>query len=189
MIQDKQTIADELLYLRCRRGDMQAWDALIQRWQPALLYYLRRLVASEEDAWDVLQQVWVRALRGIGSLGDARRLPAWLYKVARCTALSHWRGYYRSQARLDGYAAAADHRDETAVSGDFDRFDDAEQVHRGLEKISPAHRDVLTLFFLQDLSLEEMAEVLEVPLGTAKSRLHYAKQALRAVLESQEETP
>ena len=58
----------------------------------------------------------------------ARRLPAWLYKVARCTALSHWRGYYRSQARLDGYAAAADHRDETAVSGDVDRFDDAEQV-------------------------------------------------------------
>ena len=66
-------------------------------------------------------------------------------------------------------------------------FDDAEQVHYGLGRISLPHRDVLTLFFLQELSVEEIAQVLEVAAGTVKSRLYYAKKALKAVLEEEEQ--
>ena len=64
-------------------------------------------------------------------------------------------------------------------------FDNAEQVHYGLGRISLEHRDVLTLFFLQDLSVEDVAQVLHVPMGTVKSRLYYAKRALRNVLETE----
>ena len=68
-----------------------------------------------------------------------------------------------------------------------DHFDNAEQVHHGLSRLSLSHREVLTLHFLEDLSLERMAEVLDVPPGTVKSRLYYAKRALRAVLDQEED--
>jgi RNA polymerase sigma-70 factor (ECF subfamily) len=76
-----------------------------------------------------------------------------------------------------------------AADGQPDSFDDAEQVHLGLSRLSPAHREVLMLYFLEDFSLDEMGQVLGIPSGTVKSRLFYGRQALRAALESKEGTP
>ncbi len=185
MARDKQAILLELLVLRCKRGEKQAFDLLICQWEGRLLYYVRRLVATEEDAWDVLQQTWIKVLKGIKTLDDPQRLPTWLYQIARRTAASHWRGHYREQARLEDNADMA----ELAEAEEGWHFEDAEQVHRALSRVSLAHREVLTLRFMDDLSLEQMAEVLAVPLGTVKSRLCYAKRALRAILEHEEGSP
>ncbi len=179
MPRDKQAVLLELLVLRCKRGERQAFDELARQWEQRLLYYVRRLVATEEDAWDVLQQAWMRVLKGIRSLDDPQRLPAWLYQIARCTAVSHWRGHYREQARMEENSELT----ELAETEESVPLEDAEQVHHALSRISLAHREVLTLYFLEDLSLEEMAEVLAIPVGTVKSRLCYAKRALRAMLE------
>jgi RNA polymerase sigma factor (sigma-70 family) len=178
----KDAILQELLVLRCRRGERPAFDELIRLWERRLFYYVRRLVATEEDAWDVLQQTWMKVFKGIRTLNAPERLPIWLYQIARCTALSHWRGHYRQQARMEEH----DDLSEIAAVDASDHFDDCEQVHLGLSRISLAHREVLTLHFLEDFSLEQMAEVLGIPPGTAKSRLFYAKRALRAVLERKE---
>jgi RNA polymerase sigma-70 factor, ECF subfamily len=182
LARDKQAILQELLVLRCRRGEKHALDLLIRQWEGRLLYYIRRLVATEEVAWDVLQQTWIKVLKGITTLDDPRRLPTWLYQIARRTAASHWRGHYREQARLE---------DNTGMAGLAEaeegwHFEDAERVHYALSRVSLAHREVLTLQFMDDLSLEQMAEILAVPLGTVKSRLSYAKRALRAILEREE---
>jgi RNA polymerase sigma factor (sigma-70 family) len=179
---DKQAILQELVILRCIRGERQAFDELIRQWEERLFYYIRRLVATEEDAWDVLQETWMKVFKGIKTLNAPERLPIWLYQIARCTASSHWRGHYREQARIE------EHNDLTqrAAAEESDHFDDCEQVHLGLSRISLAHREVLTLHFLEDFSLEQMAEILDIPPGTAKSRLFYAKRALRAVLEQKE---
>jgi RNA polymerase sigma-70 factor (ECF subfamily) len=178
---DKATILQELLLLRCKRGDAGAWAELVRAWEKRLFFYVRRLVASEEDAWDVLQQTWLKAVPGIKSLHDARRLPAWLYTVARRTAMSHWRGHFREQCRLNEKAE----RMVAPDGGEEHEFENAEEVAVGMSRISLEHREVLTLFFLDDLSLDEMAAVLSVPVGTVKSRLYYAKRALRAVLEQE----
>ena len=185
MARDRHTILLEMLVLRCKRGEKQAFNELIRQWEGRLLYYLRRLVATEEDAWDVLQQTWIKVLKGIKALDDPQRLPTWLYQIARRTAASHWRDHYQERARMGDNADLA----ELAEAEEGWHFDDAEQVHRALGRISLAHREVLTLCFLEDLSLEQMAEVLAVPLGTVKSRLCYAKRALRAILEHEEGSP
>jgi RNA polymerase sigma-70 factor, ECF subfamily len=182
---DKQTILLELLVLRCKRGEKQALNDLIRQFEGRLLYFVRRLVATEEDAWDVLQQTWIKVLKGIRTLDDPQRLPAWLYQIARRTAVSHWRGHHRAHARADENVDLTD----LAAADESLHFEDAEQVHHALDRISLAHREILTLCFLEDLALEQMAEVLAIPLGTVKSRLCYAKRALRAVLEGKEGSP
>jgi len=179
---EKQAILQELLVLRCQRGESQAFDELIRLWEERLFYYIRRLVESEEDAWDVLQQTWVRVLKGIKTLRDPERLPVWLYQVARTAALSHWRGHYRDHS---GREAVCDLAGLPAAEA-ADPFDDAEQVHLGLSQISVAHREVLTLHFLEEFPLDQIAEILGIPVGTVKSRLFHARRALRAVLEREE---
>lgn len=179
---EKEAIYCELLVLRCRRGQRQALEELVQRWEKPLLYYIRRYVEDEHESLQILQQTWVKVLQGLRSLREPRRLPAWLYSIARKTALSHLRAKYSEQALFGDNDALGDYSD----GGASVTFDDAEQIHYGLSRLSLIHREVLTLFFLQDLSLEEIAGVLEIPIGTVKSRLHHAKRALKAILEREE---
>ncbi len=179
MPRDRDAVAQELLAVRCRRGDRAALEDLVRTWEGRLLYFIRRLIREEADAWDVLQKTWVRVLAGIGSLDDPRRLAPWLYRVARNTAHTHTRRGERPHEPLVDLPdpGAADPADEGI------QFEDAEQVHRGLLELALPHREVLTLYFLQDLSVEEVAAVLGVPPGTVKSRLHYARRALRKTIE------
>src|SRR5271156_4949212 len=78
-----EAIYQELLALRCRRGEKAALEELVITWEKRLLYFIRRLVDEEHDAWDVLQQTWLRVLSGIGALRDSQSLGPWLYRVAR----------------------------------------------------------------------------------------------------------
>ena len=173
-----EAIHEELLALRCRRSEKAALEELVRAWEKRLFYFIRRLVDNEADAWDVLQETWVRVLSGLGALREPRSLGPWLYRVARHAAFNH--GQVRATYRrlLQDYPATAPANDDPAR----EEFENAEQVHHGLLRLSLPHREVLTLLFLEDFSIEAMAQVLDVPAGTVKSRLHHAKRALRAVL-------
>jgi RNA polymerase sigma factor (sigma-70 family) len=142
-----------------------------------LFYYLRRLAPSEADAWELLQETWLKLFRSLKSLRDPHTLPAFLYTTARNTAISRLRN-----RNFDNHEPYPDSTAADQSSDDVAAFDDAEQIHHALDQLPLVQREALTLYFLQDLSLEEMASVLDVPLGTAKSRLHYAKLAVRKLL-------
>jgi RNA polymerase sigma-70 factor, ECF subfamily len=181
-LRGKKAIYYELLVLRCRQGRRDALEELIRTWERPLLYYVRRLLDSDEDARQVLQETWLKVLQGMRMLRRPESLPAWLYGIARNTAVSHLRAKCQERALFEFDESVAEpNGDDARLS-----FDDAERIHYGLGRISLVHREVLTLFFLQDLSLEEIASVLEIPVGTVKSRLHHAKHALKAVLEEEE---
>ncbi|MDP2981976.1 MAG: sigma-70 family RNA polymerase sigma factor [Candidatus Latescibacter sp.] len=179
---EKERIYSELLVLRCRRKDRGAFEELIRLWETKLFFYIRRLVSDEEDAWDILQKTWVKVLQGIGSLKNPGSLASWLYSIARHTVMDHFIDRYSEvQAEEMDEETLAEIQDDNSPD-----FDDAERVHRGLDLISLAHREALTLFFLEDFSIDEIASILNVSPGTVKSRLHYAKRALRLVLEKEE---
>jgi RNA polymerase sigma-70 factor (ECF subfamily) len=177
MDQDRRDLERELLVLRCRRGERAAFEELIRSWERRLHFYIRRLVAHEEDAWDVLQTVWVDVVRGVHDLRDPRRLPVWLYSIARNKALSHHRrAYARDRLRES-------RRPDAPEVDDRSRVEAADFIHHGLAMLPEGDREVLTLFFLRDLSISEAADVLGVPPGTVKSRLHKARKSLREILE------
>jgi RNA polymerase sigma factor (sigma-70 family) len=180
---EKQAIYNELLVLRCCRGQKDALDELVRTWGPPLFYYIHRIIEDEQEAWSVLQETWVKVLQGIRKLREPRKLPFWLYSIARKTAFGHLRADHSKKAILQTVEASLTAEDCEANC----TFDDAEQVHYGLGRISLHHREVLTLFFLQDLSIEEIAGVLEIPVGTVKSRLYHAKRALKTVLGKEAE--
>jgi RNA polymerase sigma-70 factor (ECF subfamily) len=180
----RDAIYDELLLLRWRQaGERAAVDELLRRWERRLLYYVRRLVDDEADAWDVLQQTFLQAVRKLHTVRDPKRLPAWLYTVARNAAMAHRRSVRSASHHVD------DGVDVGELSGVADEeeltTDDVETVHVALGKLSAPHREALTLLFLQDLSVDEIAQVIGVSPGTVKSRVHYAKRAMRTILERQ----
>jgi len=176
----KDLIESELLLLRYRRGEPRAFEELVSMWEKPLYYYIRRLVDSEEDAWDSLQDVWCRVVRSLHTLRDPGALPAWLYKIARHAAISHWRRNPQHEPLPEG-------DDEQALAGEEHEISiagyEARDIHQAMGRLSLAHREALTLHFLEGFSLAEIGAITGAPVGTVKSRLHHAKAALRQALE------
>jgi RNA polymerase sigma-70 factor, ECF subfamily len=178
LARDARAIHDELLVLRCQRGEVQAFEELFRQWERRLFYYIRRMVPQESDAWDALQKTWLHVLRDIRRLRDAGALRVWLYRLARNTAVSHLRLEQTHRARAEPEVDVEDVPEDDPLL----RAENVEYVHRELGRLPLPAREALTLYFLEAMSIEEIAEVLDVPAGTVKSRLHYAKRALRTLL-------
>ena len=174
-MKSREDIYIELLILKCRNGDRTAFDQLVNLLERRLFFFVRRLARSEEDAWDILQQTWIDVYRRIDSLRNTSRVLPWLYHIARNKAAGHMRDQYRHAAvPLDEVEGDIP---DCSYNGSFDEVDAAE-VRAALEKLSVPHREVLTLHFLEDFNLEEISAITGIPVGTVKSRLHYAKRAL-----------
>ncbi|MHC4574977.1 MAG: RNA polymerase sigma factor, partial [Planctomycetota bacterium] len=84
---EQDSLSDAILVLRCQRRDESAFEELVNRWQPRLYYYLRRLVENETTVWDTLQETWLAVFQNIHKLRDPRRFPAWLYQVSHNKAV------------------------------------------------------------------------------------------------------
>jgi RNA polymerase sigma-70 factor, ECF subfamily len=178
MIENSERFYQRLLVLRCQAGDEKAFATLVEKHQPALRYYLRKVLSGVCDADDVLQEVWLDVFRSIAKLVDADAFRAWLYQVARARALKQFR-----KRRLDFQPL------EEVESGDVQPHTEiftneaAMLVHKALDQLPAAQREVVVLRFIEDMSYEEIARIVGCQVGTVRSRLHYAKQALRTELE------
>ncbi len=165
---------DELLAIRCQLGEAAAFDELVERWHGPLWGYARRLMRSDEAASEVVQDAWVRIIRGMARLRDGRKLRAWLFGVTRRALMDRLREQYsRSRETTADLDDVPGHGPDTSLELDL------EQLDRALERMPVVERDVLTLFYLQELSLDEVADALAVPVGTVKSRLFRARRMLR----------
>lgn len=174
---------EELLVMRCQTGDDRAFEQLFDRYSSRLLYYLRRLLGRPGTADDVLQRAWLKVYRRIGTLKEPRAFRSWLYRIARNEAISLLRSE-RRRVQLD----EADEEEHLSVppddaEDDVGRRVDPGRLHAALQRLSAPHREVLTLFYLEDLPYAEIAEVVGCPVGTVRSRLHYGRESLRRELE------
>lgn len=169
---------DELLVIRCQLGERAAFDELTERWHPPLWKYVRRLAGEDDAAKDVAQDVWLRVLRGIGRLRDGSRLRPWLFGIARRALMDRLRHQYAAPSGSDIDVA------ELAADQTVDALEEeVEAMEHELARLPATEREVLTLFYLRELSLAEVADVLDVPVGTVKSRLFRARRLLRRGLD------
>jgi len=178
MRSDSEAIYDQMLVLRFQRGDMTAVEELIARWDRRLLYYIGNLVGQEADALDVLQETWIRVFRHLRKLREPQTLPKWLYTVARNTAFKYVRAMPISPELVDRDAPV----ESVGIDRNLEVRENAEQVHSALGRLPTVQRDILTLHYLSDVPLQDIAEIIQIPVGTAKSRLFHARQALKRIL-------
>jgi RNA polymerase sigma-70 factor (ECF subfamily) len=164
----------ELLVVRCQLGESAAFDELVARWHGPLWRYARQLTGDDERADDLVQDVWIRVLRAIERLRDGSRLRPWLFGIARRAAMDRLRQKY---AQPDIRSMDDVEMPEEREVRDLET--ESQLLNDELERLPVVERDVLALFYLQQLSLTELADVLEVPLGTVKSRLFRARRLLR----------
>jgi RNA polymerase sigma-70 factor (ECF subfamily) len=162
--------------VRCQAGDRAAFEELVALYHPRLRYFLARMIGDDHAADDLLQEVWFEVYRGLARLADPGAFPAWVYCIARRRALRELRKKRQTLSSLEGVEVAEDDEEDFSA-------EDAERVHSALGRVAPVHREVLLLRFFEGMAYEDIARVTGCSVGTVRSRLHYAKRALRRAME------
>ncbi len=175
---------DTLLIVRCQLGERAAFDDLISRWTPSLHRYALKLAQDRDIADDLVQDVWLKVLRGLGRLREPERFRPWLFGIAHRTFVDRLRIRYAQPA--DAQCDLGALPDPTAG---HDPFALKRDVHQGLDALPVIEREILTLFYLEDMPHADIATALAIPIGTVKSRLHRARTLLRHHLTALESTP
>jgi RNA polymerase sigma-70 factor, ECF subfamily len=165
------------LILQCQLGSGPAMEELYLHYNRPLGYYLRRLLDRDESE-DVEQEVWLAVIRRIGRLRAPEAFVVWLYQIARSKAINRLsdRRSLLSLCEPDLENVAEEPEPEFTA-------EDATRVHNAMKSLPTAHREVLILRFMENLSYEQIAEVIGCKIGTVRSRLHHAKLTLRQHLE------
>ncbi|MGN9809370.1 RNA polymerase sigma factor [Micromonospora sp. BQ11] len=165
----ERTGQDVLLVVRAQLGDRRSLAELVGYWHEPVWWYVRRLLDRPGAADDVSQEAWAAALRALPGLRQPERFAPWLFTIVRRAVANHLRDLYRQPDLVESDEVVDDD-----VAGVLDR----RQVSDGLTVLAPRDRDALILFYLYDFTLQECAQVLQVPPGTVKSRLHRARRLL-----------
>ncbi len=177
-------IADEELVREWQRGGVGALEALVRRHHAPLLAHLVRLTGDTPLAEDLAQETFVRLVREASAYQYPRPFRPWLYTIARNLARNHWQSAYHRHEVIDTEAASLDRPSgEPDPAIWFERLERRDGLQAALAHLSFEQREVLSLRYGQELSVEETAAVVGVPVGTIKSRTFTALRRLRDRLE------
>lgn len=180
------TLSFENEAVRLRDGDVDAIAKLMQRYQHRLYRYMLRMVRQPSTAEDLFQQTWLRVMERAPSYDPRRSFEGWLFAIAHNLAIDHLRR--RQPESLDEELPSGDTRADMTPSAGVDALEHmlAEErqarVAEAVGELPALSREILTLRFEEEMKLEEIAEVLALPLGTVKTRLHRAMKSLQQAL-------
>jgi RNA polymerase sigma-70 factor, ECF subfamily len=176
---------EQLPVRQARAGEAAAWDALFRRYQLPLYVYVFELVHDEQAALDIVQESFINAARHIAALREDGKFGSWLFGIAHQKCVQRWRKQTREEAALDQLAVVPEEF-ETSPDDLLIRQEAEEEFMQLLNQLSAPHRAVLLLFFIENFSITQIAEITGATAGTVKSRLHYGRKALRILLEETE---
>jgi len=164
--------------------DMQAFEALIERYQGKLKHYVARISHfSEMECEEILQDIFIRIWKNLNDFDSDMKFSTWAYRIAHNCTISAWR---KAKSRGDTERAELDPELFDQIADEFDFIKDveakftAERVHAVLEKLPEKYRHILVLRFLEDLSYEEISDVLQKPPGTVATLLNRAKSQFKS---------
>lgn len=178
---DRRLIRDTL------SGQSAAYGELVRRYQDRLFNAVLRVVGKPEDAADVVQDAFVNAYQSLRSFQGDAEFFTWLYRIAFNAAIS-WRRRQRNTLSLDAergglsIAEPADESRDIRPGEAMERREEEERIAAALAKVSDDHREVLVLKDLEGLKYDAIAEILDIPIGTVRSRLHRARLELHDLL-------
>ena len=171
-------VEDRDLIAKARRGDVEAYNLLVSRWEKRIFNYLLRLVAHREDALDLSQDVFLKAYQNLPKLEDPAKFAGWLFRIAHNEAFSLLRKR-RPETELIGEPRPVD------TGARLLPMELSLAVSTALGRLSEDQREAVLLKVYQGFKFDEMAEILGCPVSTVKSRLYTALELLKATLAPQ----
>jgi RNA polymerase sigma-70 factor, ECF subfamily len=174
-----RAVEDADLIRKARRGDVEAFNLLISRWEKRVFNYLLRILQNREDALDLSQDVFLKAYQNLRKLEDPERFAAWLFRIAHNEAYSLFR-----KRRPEGEPEAEERSEQVVTIGGAGVFplELSIAVSSALGRLSSDQREAVVLKIYQGFKFEEIAEILSCPVSTVKSRLYTALELLKADL-------
>ena len=166
-----------------QRGETDAFEILVRRHEKSIFNLVYRMLGDYDDAAEVSQEVFLSAYRAIGQFRGDANFSTWLYRIALNHATTRRRSMSSRQQKtvpIDDMEPLSD--PELGPAETLERKEIRERVQLALNKLEPDDATMILLRDLQDISYDEVARVLEIPVGTVKSRLHRARQALKTQL-------
>jgi RNA polymerase sigma-70 factor (ECF subfamily) len=181
------SISDRDLIRQCRAGATEAFGVLVERHQDRLYASLVRILGSAEDAREAVQDAFVHAYQKLDSFQGNAAFSTWLFRIAINAAFSRQRRARRYKASLDGARGGAgyepaDPRPDADPSQPLEQSETQRIVREALAALPEEYRTALVLKEMEGFRYEEIAEIVGVPIGTVRSRIHRARQELREKL-------
>jgi RNA polymerase sigma-70 factor (ECF subfamily) len=186
---------DFRLVALAQKGDMQAYDVLVTRHRGKIFAMIRNMIHQEADAWDLSQEVFIKAWHALPRFEAKARFSTWIYRIAH-NVVYDWtrKRKFESAGEFNDeiFEREAIHSSATTTPSGGESPDHSlsqselrVKIEMALQKLSPEHREVVVLKDVQGLSYKEIAEAMSSSLGTVMSRLFYARQKLQALLKDE----
>lgn len=178
-----EAISDAECVRKLQRGETEAFETLIRRHQKTIFNLVYRMLGDYDEAAEISQEVFLSAYRAIGNFRGEANFSTWLYRIALNHATTRRKSMNTRQQRnlpIENTEPLSDPHPGPAET--MEKKEIRERVQRALNSLEPDDATVILLRDLQDVPYEEVARVLEIPVGTVKSRLHRARQALKSEL-------
>ena len=172
----RSDIEDALLVMDAQDGNAAAMEKLVGRWQKRLWNHAYRLVGNADAAWDVTQQSWLGIIKCLNKLHDPESFKAWAYKITTNKSID-WARKNKTAERVDIEEYRRHQQKEVKNVG----------IEEFLQRLDEKGRTVLSLYYFEQLNVAEIGEVLKIPRGTVKSRLHSAKRKFREIWQKYSE--
>jgi RNA polymerase sigma-70 factor (ECF subfamily) len=177
---------DEALVAKIQKGNQRLFGVLIDRYQTKLMRYGKKFLNSHDDIQDIVQDVFIKAYQNLKSFDTSRRFSPWIYRIAHNACINELRKKSRQFISVD-FDTFFPH--PIYVDPDVSEKEKADMRHmldKTLERLPPKYREVLVLHYYEDMAYKDIADILEVPMGTVSIRLKRAKESLKQLLHNHE---
>lgn len=171
--------SDEALVRAVQEGDISSFETLVGRYQHKLHSFVTYLVHDPQAAQDVVQESFISLYKAIDSVDTTRKFSSYLFSIARNYAVSYLRGHVTHAPLTEAEYIPADTLPETMLM----EKDERRRIERALDVIDTKYKKVISLYYFDDMSYEEMSKRLRLPVNTIRTHLRRAKNALRKVLK------
>jgi RNA polymerase sigma-70 factor (ECF subfamily) len=190
----QEVAMDRLLVDRFKQGDQSAFDEMVTRYWDRIYAMVHQLLRNQQDAEEVTQDAFIRAHRGLANFRGDSAFSTWLYQIATNLARNrYWYWWRRKRDKTVSFDQPVGDDNSTPLSevfaADLETPEDAtvtqelvDRIAVGMEKLSAKHREILILRNVKNLSYEEIAVILNISVGTVKSRIARARESLRETL-------
>jgi RNA polymerase sigma-70 factor (ECF subfamily) len=160
-------------------GNLESFEKILFQYEKAIFNYLLKITGQKQDAEDLAQETFIKLYLSLEKIEADKSFKAWLYKIATNTAYD-WLRRKRKQPALSNIEDLEEKIESETSKNDLSYYTEQKEIiSSGLDKIEPAHRSILLLYYFQDFSYGEIADILGIPINTVKTHLYRAKRSLK----------